>query len=181
MLLFPENVLTLVFGPDYIEAKRALQILSLGFLIGTPFMSSGHTLIAMGKTHFLMWASISAAIVNIILNVTLIPSFGIEGAALATAISWSFYSIIRWGKLRILLKSTPITRNLVKSTIVSSIAIALLAFLIKVYFPIGNWLIPLLLMMFYCIHFLAILFTRSFDKEDLIILSKINKKIRIRH
>jgi len=93
MFLFPEQTLTFFFGGDYSQGALALSILVLGFMISRlPGLTSGF-LTATGKTKTLMYISVGTAVVNIVLNIALIPAFGILGAAIATASARLFNNI----------------------------------------------------------------------------------------
>lgn len=87
LLLFPEEAVTLLFGRDYASAAPALQVLVIAYLTGVLVGPVGLLLNTMGKTH---WTLANMAIrtgVNVVLNLLLIPRFGILGAAWGTVIS----------------------------------------------------------------------------------------------
>lgn len=80
LFLFPGAVITLLFGASYIPAVAALKILSFGFIISNLLGPNAATLTALGHPRFLMCATLTAAILNIVLNILLIPPMGIIGA-----------------------------------------------------------------------------------------------------
>jgi O-antigen/teichoic acid export membrane protein len=73
IFLFPDTVLEFFFGSNYVQASVALKIVVFGFFIHTFFGPNGATLIAMGKVRVLMWAALFSAILNVVLNLSLIP------------------------------------------------------------------------------------------------------------
>jgi O-antigen/teichoic acid export membrane protein len=77
-------VLGFLFGANYAPAATALRILSIGFIISNFMGPNGATLIVMGEVRFVMWATLTTALLNIGLNIALIPPFGIEGTAIAS-------------------------------------------------------------------------------------------------
>jgi O-antigen/teichoic acid export membrane protein len=85
MLLFSEQVLTLLFGSQYTQASLALSILAIGYLFDSSVGRVGSFLESKGYTNYLMYNNVAALLLNIILNVILIPIYGIIGAAIATA------------------------------------------------------------------------------------------------
>lgn len=87
LFLFPEVMLSTVFGSAYGRGGTTLAILVLGFYVGRFSGLSGSLLAAMGKTRVIMYVSVGAEILNIVLNVVLIALFGLVGAAVATATS----------------------------------------------------------------------------------------------
>ena len=68
----------------------------------------------IGKPVFATYASLAALIVNIGLNVLLIPKWGIAGAALATSISYSLDTVIIFIVFSKLAKIKPIDILVVK-------------------------------------------------------------------
>jgi len=88
LFVFPELFINVFFGKDYVGGAMTLQIL----LIGTLFLSitrlTTTTLVGIGKPALVTKLFVIAAIMNIILNLLFIPSFGIEGAAFATMLSY---------------------------------------------------------------------------------------------
>ncbi|MFB6301602.1 MAG: flippase [Haloferacaceae archaeon] len=97
LLLFPELAITLTFGAKYIDGATALQILSLGFLFHAFLGPNAHVLKAFGETKRFFYYNAAAAALNVVVNLLLIPRFGITGAAAATLLSTvlmnSFYNL----------------------------------------------------------------------------------------
>ncbi len=92
LFLFGEFFLSL-FGPEFIAGKPALNILLIGYLVMTLAGSAGLILKMTGHERDVMWTGAGAALVNVTLNAVLIPSFGAEGAATATAVSLSVWAL----------------------------------------------------------------------------------------
>jgi O-antigen/teichoic acid export membrane protein len=87
---FAEDIVTTIFGEAFIYSVLPLLILLVGTIIGgATGRAVGSTLAGIGRADLNPKISASSATTNIILNIILIPSFGIVGAAIATAISLS--------------------------------------------------------------------------------------------
>jgi O-antigen/teichoic acid export membrane protein len=172
-------VLSLFFGADYILADNALRILSLGFLLHNFMGPNGGTLIALGRSRFMMWNTLGATLLNIGLNAAFIPRWGIEGAAIASAISITTASAVRCGKLYSLIGAQPLSKNLIKPVLASLLLVFLFHFIITNFFKISPWMFPLLFILYYVIYGFAVLFTKSFGQEDIAILLLIEEKIGI--
>lgn len=179
LFLFPDTLLNFLFGANYILAGQTLRVLSLGFIIVNLLGPNGTTLIAIGKTQFLMWASAAAAGINIILNIALIPQWGIVGAAIATAVSLALHCVIRHIKVRQLLRVNPLTKNLLKPAIISIGLILLISFLVRGLLYVTFWMLPLLFILFYGVHLMVTLFSKSFGHEDIMMLAAIENKVGI--
>lgn len=178
-LLFPDSVLNLIFGANYVPATNALRILSIGFMIVNFFGPNSSTLVALGETKFIMKAMIVAVIINVTLNTILIPFLGIDGAAIASTITLSFLSIVYSIKLYLQAKVCPISTNLIRSIIISFGLILLFYFVLKNLVTITLLTLILHLIGYYTIIGLVILFTKSFDREDLIMLQEIGINIKL--
>lgn len=94
-LFFPASTLRAVFGPSFVVAAPALQLLAVAFCLGNLIGPTGATLIAMGRTRVLMWFNLVAAIVNFGLNVLLIPEIGLLGAAIGTTVAMVLRNLLR--------------------------------------------------------------------------------------
>jgi O-antigen/teichoic acid export membrane protein len=82
-----------IFGAEFISARAPLAILAVGQLVNAAFGSVGFLLNMTGHEAVnarILWQS---ALLNILLNVVLIPIFGMNGAAVATAMSLAFWNV----------------------------------------------------------------------------------------
>jgi len=170
-------VLSFLFGASYAPAAAALRILSLGFIVNNFLGPNESSLIALGKARFMMWTTLATAALNIGLNIVLIPPFGIVGAAIAFVASVTSINLVRCGKLYSLSKAQPLSRNLLKPTLVSLVLVFLFQFIFGNFVTVTWWMLPLLFVLYYIIYGLAILLTRSFDREDITMLLTIEKKL----
>ena len=107
---FAEDIITLIFGEGFICAVLPLQILIVGTVIIGIAKSIGSFLPSVGRPDLSLKINSAGAVVNVILNVLLIPLIGISGAASATIISFvviassSIYLMIKVGRTKINLK-----------------------------------------------------------------------------
>ena len=176
LCLFPEAVLNLLFGSAYIAAAPALRILSLGSIIHNLFGHSASTLLAWGKSRFIMWSVLAGAIINVALNIVLIPPLSIVGAAIASAVSLILVDIILTIKVYSLCRAQPLSKNLLKPVIASIILAFLFRFTIGSFVNVTLWMLPLLFILYYAIYGIAVVLTRSFDHEDVALLLEIEKR-----
>ena len=176
LFLFPCPVLKLFFGAGYISAANALRILSIGFIVSNLAGPNGATLTAIGHPRFLMWTTLAAAILNIVLNLLLIPPLGIVGAAIASAASLILINISRTAKLHSLCQAQPLSKNLLKPIIICVALAFLIQTIAQHFFTINWWMLVILFILYYGIYGLATLFTKSFDKEDIALLLEVEKR-----
>jgi O-antigen/teichoic acid export membrane protein len=94
LIFFPELIIGSLFGEEYVKGNIALPILIIGFLLYSVAGLPSRVLKAVGKTKLIMYNSIIVAILNIVLNIILIPRFDFIGAAIATTIAYVVLSYL---------------------------------------------------------------------------------------
>jgi len=93
VFVLSEQFLTLYFGPAYEASVLPLRVLLpgvLGFAIARviwPVLQAG------GHLRTLLFATGAAVVLNVVLNLVLIPEFGIVGAAIATSIAYGSMAV----------------------------------------------------------------------------------------
>lgn len=92
LVIFPEQILSL-FGDEFTIGKTSLIILAIGGLFNTYFGTAGYFMQMTGSQTTLQYITLATVIAGIILNVLLIPVFGISGAATAATISIAGWNI----------------------------------------------------------------------------------------
>tara|TARA_B110000444_G_scaffold14125_1_gene12097 strand:- start:3846 stop:5183 length:1338 start_codon:yes stop_codon:yes gene_type:complete len=96
IFIFPEVILSF-FGKEFIVAKMTLLILTMSQAINALSGSVGTILNMTGKQKVYGNILLIALLINVTLNYLLIPIYGINGAAIASASSlifWNLYSVI---------------------------------------------------------------------------------------
>lgn len=90
ILGFGSLVLELVFGTEYVAANDALSTLAIGKILYATVGFSGLALSMLGQPGVAAIITVATLILNVLLGLILIPHLGVEGAAVAAAISmWS--------------------------------------------------------------------------------------------
>jgi O-antigen/teichoic acid export membrane protein len=88
LIAFPEIFITNLFGNKFLGATTALRILAAGAVFYTLAYSNLSILFGLGKPKYNTLVMLATAGVNIILDIILIPKYGIIGAASATTTSY---------------------------------------------------------------------------------------------
>ncbi len=83
-----------IFGPEFPAGHAALTVLSVGFLIDAAAGSVGQMLNMTGHERDSAKAIGASAVLNVALNLLLIPRLGMVGAATATATSMAVYNTL---------------------------------------------------------------------------------------
>jgi polysaccharide transporter, PST family len=107
ILFFSKNIILFLYGVDYLYSAEILNI----YILASVFVFFGYVankvLIIEGLSKIILFKEGLGAILNISLNLILIPNFGIMGAAYATVISYSIafvFSLVLFKKTRFLIK-----------------------------------------------------------------------------
>lgn len=79
---------------------------------------NGLSLVVIKESGFVMYSTLISAMVNVVLNVMLIPTYGIEGAAIATAISYFVTNVLN--SFRLYQKFSHLARTMLRLLAVSS-------------------------------------------------------------
>ena len=99
IFLFSEPIIHFLFGDAYAPASGVLRIHIWAFAFVGLGVASGQWLVANGLQVVVLQRTLAGAFTNVLLNLLLIPMYGIEGAAWSTLISYAlastFYDIVR--------------------------------------------------------------------------------------
>lgn len=87
LVIFGQFFISLFFTPEFLPAYVPLLVLLIGHTIFAPFMAIGSTLASIGKVNIPFRIHFICGVLNIALNILLIPLFGIMGAAVSTTIT----------------------------------------------------------------------------------------------
>lgn len=91
LIIFPEQILS-IFGSEFMLGKDVLIILSIGSFLSAIAGSVGYLMQMTDSQHAFQNITLIAAVTGFILNLYLIPHYGIEGAAISTCITMIFWN-----------------------------------------------------------------------------------------
>lgn len=124
MSFWPREILH-IFGDEFLIASKSLIILAFGQFINVSTGSVGSILIMAGKSRLVLMYALFAFVLNFVLNYILIPTYGIVGASVATAISLALVNILYLINVRILLGIHPYNIKIIKPLIGGIFALGL--------------------------------------------------------
>jgi O-antigen/teichoic acid export membrane protein len=105
-------VLLRAFGAEFGAGQGVLTALSLAALAVTGAGPSQMVLLMAGKSGWTLANTAASLVLNVVLNLLLIPRMGIEGAALAWVVSLVFNNVVSVVELRTLVGVSPFGRGL---------------------------------------------------------------------
>ena len=181
LIFFSSTILRMLFGNEYMAAGTAMIILAIGYFIYSLFFSSVYLIQAFKRTKLIFANTVIALIINIILNITLIPAYGINGAAAATAVSFSILGILAAIQVYLNHNMQPLSIEILKLFFAGATAILSLKLLSR-YILTGDIILNLSikLCIFIGIYVLMLFLLRCFQKEDKVIFQAFLKKIGLR-
>lgn len=175
IILFAQPILAIIFPRAplaYNVAGGALTILVVAMAFFSIYIVSSSISQGLGKPYLPMYFLILGSIVNLILTWLLVPLYGLNGAAAATAVATLIImSFSMWKVLEISNTELPYV-NLVKITFASVLMGIIIGLIPK---TIIGLLIALLVFPFIYLFLLA--FTGALKKGDLTILNKIGNRL----
>jgi O-antigen/teichoic acid export membrane protein len=88
LAFFSEDVLRVVFGPEYAVAGLTMTILTVGYFTHAATGRSKETFSALGLTKYVLIVNLISFGLNFVLNLLLIPEFARVGAAVGSATAY---------------------------------------------------------------------------------------------
>ncbi len=180
LTLFPDKIITVIAGSHFVEGSTALTIVAAGVLVGSMSTPGNMVILGMDKTRLILGNSLLAAIVNIVLNLLLVPEIGITGAALAFFFSSLAILGLRLYEVQKMTQSHPFSPQLF-SIVAIGILTGLVALTTDYALSLVGLSIPVVILgdiaAIGVVYFVLILFLNPFDQEDREILRAMKKKV----
>jgi O-antigen/teichoic acid export membrane protein len=175
MFVYPESLLTRIYGAEYASGATVLRILALGFITNSYFGFNYHTIMASGDSDFLMKCSLTSAGMNVLLNFILVPKYGMVGAAIASSVSFAsievFMTLKTWKKQNM----HPFTSTYRKLTFIGIfMVVSMLAARKALLLTGASWEYAAFIILYYAI----VEHAKILDENEVNIIGKIKKDIR---
>lgn len=94
LAILGKHIISIIFTPNFLPAYTPLLILLIGYTIHAPVTSLGGAISSMGKVKITFKLHLLCTLINVLLNLILIPKFGLIGASTATSISLIIHTLI---------------------------------------------------------------------------------------
>jgi len=173
----PTEVLTIVFGHEYAIGALPLVILVAGQVVNLATGPVGNLLIMTGRQKPWVLVTAFAFLANVMLNIILIPRFGLTGAAVATSVATSASFLGGLLIVSLSLGLWPYDRRILKG--LSAAALTIAALYAQSYFDIANPLARFGLIMLISISvFLGALLVFRLDDEDRDLIEMVKLQVR---
>jgi O-antigen/teichoic acid export membrane protein len=177
ILLYGDFLTKTLFTEAYAAYPAALSILVLGIFLNASFGPEGVTLEAFGNTKLVLLNSLFSLMLNLGLGFMLIPSYGIVGAAVSTAVAISLAGLVGLIEIYWLYRMQPFTLATLK-IIGVGIFTGLLFAGINHLVPTTSVGLKILLIVSLTVVFgVGFLLSRNLDSEDKQLIRRIMSKV----
>ena len=130
-LALAPQIIDFVYGPSFAPSVLAFRILMAAagvvFLVG-PFSQA---LIVSNQQRRNFWIALSAALVNVILNLVLIPHYSLYGAAAATLTTMVLMLVLSCASMLRLTSVSPFNAELLRCVVVAALSVVPMYFVIS--------------------------------------------------
>lgn len=117
---------------------------------------------------------------NVTLNFFLIPLYGINGAAFATALSLIFGVALGFSVVYMITGIHPFKLSYLKPVFSSIIAVSIVYGITKYILGVSHPVLIIMFFVFLALYFFLLLFFKSFEEEDLMIMRAIEERTGMR-
>ena len=179
LLLIGEDLIRILFGQNYEGAFLLTLLLSLAFLIVASIGNVDPILRSFGKTRIIFYVNLIAAMINIILDIILIPIYDLIGVVVATGIAFILRQVLIFCYVRRLVNTSYEINTIFKYALAALITYIVI-FSLRYLFPLVNLVSIILLALFgMLIYCLFVLYLKAIKKEDLTLLYDTLRKFNL--
>lgn len=179
IMLFPGAVINLLFGSEFLSAALSLRFLAIGAFFYAVGLTSFSLISMIGKSRLALYDFLVAAVFNIILNILLVPKYGINGAAFSTMLTNILLTGILFVQSKHYLGIIPLRRRIIKIALISLIPMFLLIWA-KQFVSTGLVSMLGIVIVFGFAYVAALFLSGSFDENDLLVIRSAKNKIGLK-
>jgi len=173
LVFYPEFFLQ-IFGKEFVDGAGCLSILVVAFAVSSISYLPASMIFMTGRSDLSLKNNLAVLIISVILNLLLIPEYGIIGAAYATGISLTFLTFVRILEVYFIMKIHPFRLQMWKPLFAGTIF--LLVFFHRITAYQSNTHIFFLLLLLFISYFILIYFLKL-DEEQVYLFGIIKKKV----
>lgn len=176
LVLFSESLLT-IFGEEFAAGTSALIILAFGFLISAIALSSRTVINMSGHTRLSFINSVIFLGSNLVLDLLLIPTWGVTGAALAVTLSIVLVNTLRIGEVYYLLRIIPFNVKFLKP-IAAGVFTIIITYFVNTWLSGRDMILQVIIGMFVLwSSYIIFLILLKFSEEDLMVMKKVKTNL----
>lgn len=177
MMFVPDAILTTVFKDAYARGAVPLVLVASGFFVHVLSGSCGDALIALGRTRLVLAGNVGAGVLNVLLNLALIPRFGITGAAAASASTYALFNLFYLFWLNRETGILPFSRSFLTPLLGSTVVAGGIWVAVDTVYEFGVVSLVSVLTVTYLLHALVVVQTKPVTPGDEQLLSRLEAKL----
>jgi O-antigen/teichoic acid export membrane protein len=168
-MLLSDRIIPLFYGAGFTHSIVALQILAWNILLHFMYILLAVVLASIDRQNQMALAAGICAVLNVILNLILIPHFSYVGAGIATIITGTVLFALYFYFVRKYLYRLPLHKMVVKPIIACAIMAIFLHFVSGIHLAV-------LIASAIALYFLALFILRAFSGEDIRLLKQVLRR-----
>jgi O-antigen/teichoic acid export membrane protein len=176
LIFFSKEIMSL-FGSSFVAGSQAMVVLCFGQLINISTGSVGFMLMMTGRPHANLFNSVLLCLINILLNIYLIPRYGILGAAFASTIAIGAIQLLRLGEVWYFLHIHPYRRDLWKPVLSCVISLLILFVISRLEVHINRMVLLVIFPSLFLSCYTGLLYLFRLSPEDRITMSALKDRI----
>lgn len=177
LIFFSAPILRFLFGEAYVGGYIVLAIIATSAFINVVLTPINKFLPARDKTTWMMANSIAATLLNILLNIVLIPQYGILGAGIATTASISLGGVFSTIEAVLFLGVRPRLRGLAVPVVASGVSATVVYLGTKAAFGIVPfWVLIPAGIVFLLLYGTLFLLLGGLREEDVMVLKAVERR-----
>jgi len=176
IILFSDTLLS-VFGTEFIAGSIVLILIAFGELVNAGAGLVGNLILMSGRPKVILANSIFMFILIIVLCLSLIPAFGLKGAAISVAITQTTNNLVRLAELYYYERIHPFKPSYIKPFI-SGVITFILVYLLMSYLTLNNYLELVVGSIFFLVLYAFGNWALKLDEEDRFVINILAKYIK---
>lgn len=180
LFTFPRAAL-IVFGAEYFQVENVLRILAIGFMLNVLVGPVNRIYQAIERTNLQLLTTVILATMNGVLNIALIPLYGVIGAAYASTLSFLAVFIVNLILVKRTMDIHPFRKSVFKilgAALISIAAVYILTNMLYTHTPTWFYIVNILL--FSTIYGILVLVFGVIEEEDRMIIDTALQKTGLR-
>jgi len=179
-LAFPGDVLAIVFREEFRAGAIGLVILAVGFFSNAALGRNRETLAALGSTKQIMASNVIALALNVVLNLVLIPPYGLAGAAVASTVSYVGRNVVINLVLAVEYDITPLSTHTVRTYVLLPVVLLPPTLAVAQYVTVSMVLLPVILAVLGLATLLIVAASGSVQPADLVVVEFVEDVLGVR-
>jgi O-antigen/teichoic acid export membrane protein len=177
LIVFPNELLA-VFGPEFTRGALVTVLLALGQLVNSATGPCGYMLLMSGRQALQMTNNLAAVAVNVLLNLWLLPRYGMVGAAASWAAAIAGFNIVRVIQVKVIMGMLPVDKGSWKGVAAGGAGFVVAVVVAALVEGLTALILGAVLVL---VVYFSLLAMFGLDADDRLVLSALKRRLRPRN